>query len=173
MIINYFLSGVDNNTSCDYALFYLTAYFCFIIVFIFQKFSGEYLKNKEPGLYNCTCCGFNLFRFSKDESISSVWMHSILYTIEIIFSNTYIIVSFILHKYIINSLPHLHYSSIAKYDSGCGWPSFTRALTTDQTDSPEASSKGEGESLQRTDDNSYGYLRIEITCKNVGQTITY
>jgi len=45
------------------------------------------------------------------------------------------------------------YASAMKFDSGCGWPAFDREL-------PGA--------VERTEDNSYGMRRVEITCSNCG-----
>jgi peptide-methionine (R)-S-oxide reductase len=44
--------------------------------------------------------------------------------------------------------------SDAKFDSGCGWPSFFQPL--------------EGAKLTETRDNSYGMVRTEITCSKCG-----
>ena len=41
-----------------------------------------------------------------------------------------------------------------KYDSGCGWPSFYRAI--------------DSEVLEETSDNSLGMVRTEVTCKGCG-----
>jgi len=41
-----------------------------------------------------------------------------------------------------------------KYDSGCGWPSFYRAI--------------DSEGIEETNDISLGMVRTEITCKNCG-----
>ena len=46
----------------------------------------------------------------------------------------------------------LFYSS-AKYDSGCGWPSFFEAVK---------------ESVDMKKDDSHGTSRIEVTCKKCG-----
>ena len=43
------------------------------------------------------------------------------------------------------------FESESKYDSGCGWPAFSEAIP---------------QSVEETQDNSYGMKRIEITCKN-------
>ncbi|WP_420838377.1 peptide-methionine (R)-S-oxide reductase MsrB [Campylobacter anatolicus] len=40
------------------------------------------------------------------------------------------------------------FSSVDKYDAGCGWPSFTKAITTD--------------ALQYKQDNSHGMKRVEV-----------
>lgn len=45
------------------------------------------------------------------------------------------------------------FDSAAKYDSGCGWPSFDRAL-------PGA--------VDYHDDDSHGMVRTEVTCANCG-----
>ncbi|OIO05524.1 MAG: peptide-methionine (R)-S-oxide reductase [Elusimicrobia bacterium CG1_02_63_36] len=68
-------------------------------------FSGEYLENKEPGVYRCVCCGETLF-LSDD-----------------------------------------------KFDSGCGWPSFSKA-------DPDA--------VGEEDDRSHGMRRTEIVCTACG-----
>lgn len=65
--------------------------------------TGEYLYNKETGIYNCKCCGATLF------------------------------------------------SSYDKFDSGCGWPSF--------------SSQSDDDNVIYKPDNSLGMQRIEILCK--------
>lgn len=41
-----------------------------------------------------------------------------------------------------------------KYDSGCGWPSFTRPAN--------------GEAIEFTADRSHGMVRTEVTCKECG-----
>lgn len=46
------------------------------------------------------------------------------------------------------------FSSVDKYDSGCGWPSFDRA-------------KDSG-AITTADDNSFGMHRIEVTCGQCG-----
>ena len=66
-------------------------------------FSGEYLNNKDQGIYKCVCCDNNLF------------------------------------------------SSIAKYDSGTGWPSFFEVYSDD--------------SIAETIDNSLFMTRVEVNCK--------
>ena len=43
------------------------------------------------------------------------------------------------------------FSSDSKYDAGCGWPSFDRAIE---------------DSVNYLDDNSHGMKRIEVTCSN-------
>lgn len=68
-------------------------------------FSGEYLENKEPGVYRCVCCGAELFL------------------------------------------------SDHKFDSGCGWPSFSKA--------DPAAVGGE-------QDTSHGMVRTEIVCTACG-----
>lgn len=47
----------------------------------------------------------------------------------------------------------LLFASDAKYDSGCGWPSFDRAI------------KG---SVRYETDRSYGMVRTEVLCANCG-----
>ena len=46
------------------------------------------------------------------------------------------------------------FSSADKFDSGSGWPSFTRPGTKD--------------TLEMITDNSHGMLRVEVTCKKCG-----
>ena len=46
------------------------------------------------------------------------------------------------------------FSSQDKYDAGCGWPSFTRPITTD--------------ALEYTEDSSHGMNRIEVSTRNEG-----
>ena len=46
------------------------------------------------------------------------------------------------------------FSSEAKYDSGCGWPSFYQS--------------SEPEHLDTLDDHKYGMLRTEVRCQNCG-----
>ena len=46
------------------------------------------------------------------------------------------------------------FSSDAKFDAGCGWPSFDDPLHRENVDLHE--------------DTSYGMRRIEVTCKNCG-----
>lgn len=43
------------------------------------------------------------------------------------------------------------FSSISKFDSGCGWPSFSQPYTT--------------ESIEEQPDHSYGMVRTEVTCR--------
>ena len=45
------------------------------------------------------------------------------------------------------------FSSVTKYDSGCGWPAFYEALP---------------DKIEETADNTFGMKRIEITCENCG-----
>lgn len=52
------------------------------------------------------------------------------------------------------------HSSDAKYDSHCGWPSFTEAHGTKNGD--ESASH-----ILRRPDNSIGMIRTEVICKNV------
>jgi peptide-methionine (R)-S-oxide reductase len=46
------------------------------------------------------------------------------------------------------------FSSTAKFDSGCGWPSFTAPL-------PDAG-------IAEAEDRSHGMLRTEVTCSHCG-----
>src|SRR5579871_3607584 len=46
------------------------------------------------------------------------------------------------------------FSSDAKFDSGCGWPSFDDAV--------------HAEHVTLTEDRSYGMVRTEVTCKRCG-----
>ena len=46
------------------------------------------------------------------------------------------------------------FTSESKFDSGCGWPSFDRALSQ--------------EAVAEARDNSHGMIRTEILCKNCG-----
>jgi peptide-methionine (R)-S-oxide reductase len=46
------------------------------------------------------------------------------------------------------------FSSDAKFDSGCGWPSFYEALDKDK--------------IEEKLDRSHGMRRIEVLCKNCG-----
>ena len=46
------------------------------------------------------------------------------------------------------------FASQDKYDAGCGWPSFTKAITTD--------------ALDYTEDTSFGMKRVEVTTKKDG-----
>lgn len=45
------------------------------------------------------------------------------------------------------------FTSSAKFDSGCGWPSFDKALEN---------------AITYTEDTSHGMRRVEITCKGCG-----
>ncbi|TBU86930.1 peptide-methionine (R)-S-oxide reductase MsrB [Phytopseudomonas dryadis] len=67
-----------------------------------RPFTGEYHDSKEPGTYNCVCCGTPLF------------------------------------------------DSDAKFDSGCGWPSYFQPLSE--------------EAIRELDDFSHGMHRIEVRC---------
>jgi peptide-methionine (R)-S-oxide reductase len=44
------------------------------------------------------------------------------------------------------------FTSTTKYDSGCGWPSFTEALRSD--------------AVQERTDTSHGMIRTEVICRN-------
>jgi peptide-methionine (R)-S-oxide reductase len=46
------------------------------------------------------------------------------------------------------------FTSTTKFDSGCGWPSFTAPL--------------ESESVEEVTDNSHGMQRTEVTCSRCG-----
>lgn len=46
------------------------------------------------------------------------------------------------------------FASDQKFDSGCGWPSFSLPWSNDK--------------VNYHNDTSYGMLRIEVTCKNCG-----
>lgn len=46
------------------------------------------------------------------------------------------------------------FSSTSKFDSGCGWPSFTRPLKE--------------EAIEETRDTSHGMVRTEVTCDRCG-----
>src|SRR5206468_4337771 len=46
------------------------------------------------------------------------------------------------------------FDSSEKFDSGCGWPSFTRPT--------------EGSRVQEHEDRSYGMIRTEVTCRRCG-----
>lgn len=46
------------------------------------------------------------------------------------------------------------FSSDAKYDSGCGWPSFDRPVND--------------ENIELREDTSFGMKRTEVICKNCG-----
>ncbi len=48
------------------------------------------------------------------------------------------------------------FESTAKYDSGCGWPSFYQ---------PAKGAAGRGEDIEYIDDNSHGMHRTEVRCK--------
>jgi peptide-methionine (R)-S-oxide reductase len=67
-------------------------------------FTGKYNASKEPGIYNCVCCGNALF------------------------------------------------DSSDKFDSGTGWPSFTRPASD--------------ESVETETDSSFFMKRTEVLCKH-------
>lgn len=67
-----------------------------------RPFTGEYHDSKEPGIYQCVCCGTPLF------------------------------------------------DSDAKFDSGCGWPSYYAPIAPD--------------AVQEKEDFSHGMHRIEVLC---------
>ena len=46
------------------------------------------------------------------------------------------------------------FASDAKYNSGCGWPAFTKPA--------------EGEAVEEHKDTSHGMVRTEVTCSNCG-----
>jgi peptide-methionine (R)-S-oxide reductase len=46
------------------------------------------------------------------------------------------------------------FTSDAKYDSGCGWPSFTAPI--------------ESTKVEETADHSHGMTRVEVTCNKCG-----
>lgn len=69
-----------------------------------RPFTGEYHDSKEPGVYECVCCGTPLF------------------------------------------------DSDAKFDSGCGWPSYFQPLNA--------------EVITELEDFSHGMHRIEVRCSN-------
>lgn len=46
------------------------------------------------------------------------------------------------------------FSSNAKFDSGCGWPSFYEGLDKNK--------------IEEHEDTSFGMRRVEVTCKNCG-----
>jgi len=46
------------------------------------------------------------------------------------------------------------FSSNAKFDSGCGWPSFYEGLDKDK--------------IEEHEDSTLGMRRVEVTCKNCG-----
>ena len=51
--------------------------------------------------------------------------------------------------YVCAGCGHKLFDSETKYRSGCGWPAFSKAMP---------------ESVEESEDNSYGMRRIEITC---------
>ena len=69
-----------------------------------RPFTGEYHDSKQPGVYQCVCCGTPLF------------------------------------------------DSDAKFDSGCGWPSYFQPLNA--------------EVITELEDFSHGMHRIEVRCSN-------
>lgn len=46
------------------------------------------------------------------------------------------------------------FTSEAKFDSGCGWPSFYEGIDKDK--------------IEEHEDNSHGMRRVEVTCKRCG-----
>jgi peptide-methionine (R)-S-oxide reductase len=46
------------------------------------------------------------------------------------------------------------FKSEAKFDAGCGWPSWFEAI--------------DGEVIERLEDSSHGMLRVEVRCKRCG-----
>ena len=71
-----------------------------------RAFTGEYWNTNEEGVYQCICCGEDLF------------------------------------------------SSDAKFDSMCGWPSFYAPLVEEQ--------------IEEETDNSFGMKRTEVMCQSCG-----
>ena len=71
-----------------------------------RPFTGEYWDHTERGIYDCVCCGTQLFE------------------------------------------------SDAKFDAGCGWPSYFKPIN--------------GEVIAEKTDRTHGMLRIEVQCKNCG-----
>ena len=56
-------------------------------------------------------------------------------------------------EYVCANCSSVLFSSDAKYDSGCGWPSFDSALAG---------------SVEFKEDRSHGMLRTEVVCANCG-----
>lgn len=71
-----------------------------------RPFTGEYNDCKDKGIYQCVCCGNELF------------------------------------------------SSETKFNSGTGWPSFWAPM--------------DDEGVKKEVDDSYGMLRVEVTCSKCG-----
>lgn len=46
------------------------------------------------------------------------------------------------------------FESATKFDAGCGWPSYSRALR--------------GEIIERVTDRSHGMVRVEVRCRDCG-----
>lgn len=71
-----------------------------------RAFTGEYWNTKDPGAYECVCCGKKLF------------------------------------------------DSETKFDSGCGWPSFSQPSDT--------------QLIEEKADHSLSMSRTEVLCKSCG-----
>ncbi len=71
-----------------------------------RAFTGEYYKEKTPGIYKCASCGAELFSYDY------------------------------------------------KFESGTGWPSYTRPV--------------DGEAIEEERDFSYGMVRTEVMCSKCG-----
>jgi peptide-methionine (R)-S-oxide reductase len=71
-----------------------------------RAFTGKYWNCHDSGMYQCICCGADLFR------------------------------------------------SDDKFDSGCGWPSFTQPVETSN--------------VEESEDRSHFMVRTEVTCSECG-----